>query len=221
MRRIKCYLIRHGITEGNKYLNFNGCRTDEPLSEEGRERLRQIDGVPGDAVLFTSPLKRAIETAAIMIPGKKPGIIEDLKEMDFGIFEGKNHKELDGDPDYQAWLDSGGRSGVPGGENLEGFIRRTREGLRLAVRKAVSAGADTVYIVAHGGTVMSLMHILTHDDYFKFNLPNGAGYEIDLEVDDEGSILTAISYDRFCGGLLNGSDDWRPPQYTPSDKVDW
>ncbi|MBQ9272157.1 MAG: histidine phosphatase family protein [Mogibacterium sp.] len=220
MRKIKCYLIRHGITEGNKSLNFNGCRTDEPLSEEGRARLISIDGVPGGAMLFTSPMKRAVETASIMLPGKKPEIIEELKEMDFGIFEGKNHKELDGDPEYQAWLDSGGRSGIPGGDSLDGFMKRTGAGFREAMKKAAAEGAETVYVVAHGGTIMSLMHFLTHEDYFNFNLPNGAGYEIDLEVDDEGNILAAISYDRFCGGLRNGSGDWRPPQYTPSDKVD-
>ena len=46
---------------GNVLLNFNGCRTDEPLTEEGRAALKKIDGAAEDAVLFASPMKRAME----------------------------------------------------------------------------------------------------------------------------------------------------------------
>ena len=80
--------------------------------------------------------------------------------------------------------------------------------------------AETMYIVAHGGTAMALMSWLTGEDYYTFNLPNGAGYEIELETDDGGNVLAATAYDRFFGGLCDGSADWRPPKNTPSDKMD-
>ena len=95
---MKCYLIRHGITEGNNALHFNGSGTDEPLTEEGREALKKIEGVKPGSLLFASPMIRARETAAIMFPDAKPLIIDDLREMHFGIFEGKNHKKLDRKP---------------------------------------------------------------------------------------------------------------------------
>ena len=38
---MKCYLIRHGITEGNTKLRFNGSGTDEPLTKEGRDALKR------------------------------------------------------------------------------------------------------------------------------------------------------------------------------------
>ena len=155
-----------------------------------------------------------------MLPDMEPVIIDELREMHFGKFEGRSHNDMDGDPEYQAWLDSGGSMKIPGGDSLKGFMERTSSGFSEAIRAAADAGAETVYIVAHGGTIMSLMHFLTRDDYYKFNLPNGAGYVLELEVDDAGNVLASTSYDRFCGGLRNGSDAWRPPQYTPSDKVD-
>ena len=52
-----------------------------------------------------------------------------LKECDFGDFENKNYKELSGNPDYQAWIDSGGALPFPGGEDPEGFRNRCRGGL--------------------------------------------------------------------------------------------
>jgi len=217
---MKCYLIRHGETEGNKKRYFNGCRTDEYLSQEGREALKAIDGIPEDAMLFVSPMKRARETASIMMPGRDQTVIEDLREMDFGIFEGKNHKMLDGDPDYQAWLDSGGYSKIPGGESIMEFRERAGRGFREAVRQAAAKGADTFCIVAHGGTIMAIMNLVTGEDYFKFNAPNGAGYVMELEIDDAGNVTASTAYDRFCGGLRAGSDGWRPPRYTPSDSMD-
>ncbi len=218
---MKCYLIRHGITEGNKTHSFNGCRTNEPLSAEGRDALRRIDDVEDGAILISSPMKRALETASIMLPDLTPVIIEDLREMDFGDFEGKNHAELDGDPKYQEWLDSGGLIPIPGGESIEGFRDRAFSGFCAALTLAKKACSDTLYLVAHGGTIMALMSCITGEDYFKFNLPNGAGYEIELETDDGGNVLASTAYDRFFGGLRDGSSDWRPPKYTPSDKIDW
>ena len=217
---MKFYLIRHGETEGNKKRHFNGCRTDEPLSQEGRDALKAIDCIPEDAMLFVSPMKRARETASIMMPGRDQTVIEDLREMDFGMFEGKNHKMLDGDPDYQAWLDSGGASKIPGGESMMEFRERAGRGFKEAIRQARENGAKTVCAVVHGGTIMAIMNLVTGEDYFKFNAPNGAGYVMELEIDDAGNVTASTAYDRFCGGLRAGSDGWRPPRYTSSDSMD-
>lgn len=217
---MKCYLIRHGITEGNTALHFNGSGTDEPLTEEGREALKEIEGVKPGSLLFTSPMIRAIETAEIMFPGKKPVVIDDLREMHFGIFEGKNHKMLDGEPEYQAWLDSGGTAKIPEGESIGSFRERAWKGFTEAITIAALHGADTVYMVVHGGTIMAVMSSLTCKDYFDFNAPNGAGYIIEVEIDDAGNVTSSTTYDRFCGGFRAGFDGWRPPQYTPSDSMD-
>ena len=217
---MKCYLIRHGITQDNIDLKFSGCQTDTPLIQKGIEQLDAVRDVPQNSILYVSPMLRARQTAAIMFPGKKQHIVDSFKEMDFGIFEAKNHLMLNGDPDYQAWLDSGGEDKIPGGESIGMFAGRTYAAFEKAIAEAAGGGIGTVYIVAHGGTLMAVMSTLTGEDYFGFNVPNGMGYVIELEADDAGNITSAGSYDRFCGGLRDGYRDWRPPQYTPSDQVD-
>ena len=184
------------------------------------EALKEIEGMPSGSMLFASPMTRARETADILFPHMKPMIIDDLREMHFGIFEGKNHKMLDGKPEYQAWLDSGGVDPIPGGESIGIFRERAWKGFKEALRTAINKGADTIYLVVHGGTIMAVMSSLTGKDYFDFNAPNGAGYIIDLETDDAGNVTASTTYDRFCGGLRAGSDGWRPPRYTTSDRMD-
>ena len=51
-------------------------------------------------------MKRCIQTAQIIYPGREAVVVDDLKECDFGRFEGKNYIELSGDAYYQKWIDS-------------------------------------------------------------------------------------------------------------------
>lgn len=220
MKKIKCYLIRHGITEGNTALHFNGSGTDEPLTEEGKGALKKIEGVKPGSMLFASPMIRARETADILFPHMKPMIIDDLREMHFGIFEGKNHKMLHGLSEYQSWLDSGGTARIPEGESIGSFRERAWKGFTEALAIAARQGTDTVYLVVHGGTIMAVMSSLTGKDYFDFNAPNGAGYIIDVEIDNAGNVTASTAYERFCGGLRAGLNGWRPPRYTSSDRMD-
>ena len=57
---------------------------------------------PGPEAIYVSPLKRCVQTAAILFPEEPVHIIEELSECDFGEFENKNYKELDGNANYQA-----------------------------------------------------------------------------------------------------------------------
>ena len=99
---LKIWLIRHGMTEGNRHQRYIGV-TDEPLCEEGRKLLRKFT-YPKPQAVFVSPLKRCLETAAILFDDPKVRIIDQLAECNFGEFENKNYKELSGDPRYQAWI---------------------------------------------------------------------------------------------------------------------
>ena len=63
------YLFRHGQTDANKELRWQGCGINLSLNEEGRvqafsvlEKLRNA----GLECIFSSPLKRALETAEIV-----------------------------------------------------------------------------------------------------------------------------------------------------------
>ena len=128
---IKLWLIRHGKTEGNKLSRYIGT-TDEPLCQEGTEFLHKMD-YPKVQAVYVSPLKRCVQTAEILFPGEPVHIIEELAECDFGEFENKNYKELEGNPHYQEWIDSNGTlpfsgrrkagEGVLKSRDLRGFDR--------------------------------------------------------------------------------------------------
>ena len=84
------YIIRHGQTEMNQLRRLQG-RSDHPLNEAGiaqaGQAARSLQKVTFEYV-FTSPLKRAVQTAEIIAPGVSPVTDDRLIEMDYGIYEG-------------------------------------------------------------------------------------------------------------------------------------
>ena len=87
------YLVRHGQTMQNRAGLLQG-RSDFPLNEMGREQARRVgaffreQGVRFDAV-YTSPLRRAVQTAALIAGETVPlRVDERLIEMDYGPYEG-------------------------------------------------------------------------------------------------------------------------------------
>ena len=96
---MKIYIARHGETDANTTKKLMGQRLDEGLNEKGihqaDELAESLKGAGFD-LIFSSPLKRAYETALSV--SKKIGvpIITDprLSERDFGDFTGKTWKEM-------------------------------------------------------------------------------------------------------------------------------
>ena len=145
-----------------------------------------------------SPMKRAVQTAQILFGGMELTKIDELREIDFGYFEGKNHGELNGDPVYQAWIDSNGRADIPGGERRSDFVQRSYAGFIKALGDPQKD--ETIAIVCHGGNIMAVLSTLTGKDYYDFQTGNLSGYCLDLETDDEG--IHDLTYTRI--------DPWDP-----------
>ena len=195
--KTKLVMIRHGETESNKRGAYLGCRSDEPLSEQGRAEAEALAGklsgiLTGEICWYASPMKRAVETARILMGGAGELRIEPLlKEIDFGLFDGKNHAELDGDPRYQAWIDSGATIAFPEGESRDSFIARSMEGLKAVLERTDPASGQTIVLICHGGTIMSLMSALNGGDYYDYRVSCLDGYIAELEKHDTTlSILT-------------------------------
>ena len=166
-------LLRHGRTRGNIEHRYNGT-TDESLSPEGIEALRERR-YPPTGLVYVTRLRRTRETAAILFPGARQITVPGLREMDFGDFEGRNFLDMEHDPAFRAWVDSGCLSQIPNGERRAVFLRRIAASFRalLATDKT-----DRLTVVAHGGTLMAVASVFVDAsrDYFDWQPKNGGGY---------------------------------------------
>lgn len=169
-------LIRHSKTEGNLLGRYIGT-TDEPLCEKGIELLMQKKYSSVDRI-YVSPMKRCIETAERIYPGQPYEIIDDFRECSFGEFENKNYKELDGNPAYQAWIDSQGTLPFPGGESQDMFRSRCRLAFQDTVDDILTKKIGRAAIVVHGGTIMSIMEAFAvpKKAFYDWQVKNARGF---------------------------------------------
>ena len=188
---MKWMILRHGITKGNKEKRYIGI-TDEPLLEEGRKALiknkergafRDAEAALEDgALLYVSPLTRCRETAEIIFRGRVYIVEDDLREIDFGEFEGKNYEELNGTEEYQQWIDSNGELPFPGGESQKGFVGRIRKAFLSIREEALKKNRETIVIVAHGGVIMAAREIFGEGTFYDSIPENGDMYIVEGNI---------------------------------------
>src|SRR5690242_9079129 len=116
------WLIRHGETEWSRSGAHTG-RTDLPLTTAGREHAQCIRSSLASrdfALVLTSPLERARQTCALAGYGNVAEIEPNLREWDYGDYEGLTTAKIrEQRPDWSLWT-----SGVPHGETLEQVAAR-------------------------------------------------------------------------------------------------
>jgi probable phosphoglycerate mutase len=107
-------LVRHGATEWSISGQHTGS-TDLPLVEEGREEARAVReplAARDFALVLCSPLDRARETAELAGYGDRMQIRDDLREWDYGEYEGRTSADVREEvPGWTLWS-----HGAPGGE---------------------------------------------------------------------------------------------------------
>ena len=90
--------VRHGETQHNKKHQLMGQRIDDPLDSEGLHQASALLAkLPTDAtVIFSSPLKRALQTAEIISRHLNLPVNTDdlLRERDFGTLSGKTWEQI-------------------------------------------------------------------------------------------------------------------------------
>lgn len=175
---MRLVLLRHAMTCGNEQKRYIG-KTDEGLSEKGRHSLLHfvVDGrYPAVDRVYGSPMKRCVQTAELVWPAQALIKVDAFRECDFGAFEGKNYRELCGNPDYQKWIDSNGKLPFPNGENPENFKKRCIEAFEKAI--AENNANDMISFVVHGGTIMSVFekYAVPHGDFYDFHVENASGF---------------------------------------------
>lgn len=150
------YLIRHGMTNGNREKRYIG-RSNEPLCGEGKVQAAALKDThfPAFDRVFTSPYLRCVETASILFPDTEFTAVYGLRECDFGIFEGKTAAELERSAAYHGWLATGCTGPIPGGESVEDFKARCRIAFLEAIAETPENSACA--FVIHGGCIMAIL----------------------------------------------------------------
>jgi uncharacterized phosphatase len=186
-------LARHGETDWNRERRFQG-RADIPLNDAGRAQARELaERLRSDSVsvLYTSPLRRAAETARIVgerlrLPVRAS---EPLSEIDVGSWQGLTVDEVRARFPEAAWVSWS--AGWEGGESYEELDRRVVAALHELA--ALHAG-ERVAVVTHGGpmraaiaaslglsfeTARPLLPSLANGEIVRLAVRNGALQQVD------------------------------------------
>ena len=170
-------LIRHGQSEWNKLNLFTGFKNIE-LSEQGIEEANKAGQNFKNLdikfnIVFTSELKRAQETAKIILQnldqwdflnntGKIISNI-NLNERDYGDLTGLNKKETAekfGEEQVHKWR-RGYSDQPPNGESLEDVVRRVTKYFEEVIKPAIQSNEnDNILIAAHGNSLRALLIVM-------------------------------------------------------------
>jgi 2,3-bisphosphoglycerate-dependent phosphoglycerate mutase len=194
-------LIRHGQSEWNKLNLFTGFKNIE-LSEQGIDEANKAGqnfknlNIKFD-IVFTSELKRAQETAKIILKNLdqwdhlygEGKIITDinLNERDYGDLTGLNKKETAdkfGEEQVHKWR-RGYSDQPPNGESLEDVVRRVKIYFEESINPAIqSADNNNILIAAHGNSLRALLIVMNIYDSSNINsveLSTGVPIHVILE----------------------------------------
>lgn len=211
---MKIYFIRHGETDWNKEGKMQG-RTDIPLNESGRfvaELTREaLKEIPFDAA-FTSPLKRAKETAQIIMQGRDAQIIDEERviEVSFGTYEGIKMEDWDENltnffQHPEAYV------ATEGGETIEEVLERESDFLQELYQKEEYKDS-TVLVSSHGAALSGLLTVIKNNPVSKYwagGLHKNCGITIVKVKDGVPEILeeAIIVYDETSLKHWNQADD--------------
>lgn len=172
----KIILVRHGETELNTAGIFFGVM-DPELTEKGIEQAKRAKKILEDLEyhkIYTSDLKRAKETAEIINYKNIDMILtEDLREINFGIFEGYKYEELlekypiEVKKSQEDWKNYNYETG-------ESVLQLQKRAINF-IEKELDLYKNTV-LVTHWGVINTILSYYFSDGldaYWKFSVKNG------------------------------------------------
>lgn len=154
----KLILIRHGETEWSYQKRYCGF-TDIDLNEKGRWQARRLlKRLSKEKIheVYSSDMKRTLQCAKIVFKDMPVEEMLDLREINFGIFEGLKYQDLmiKYPQVYRKWLENPLDIIIPRGESLNTLAGRVRK----ALRRILSQNSNkTVAIFTHGGPIKVIL----------------------------------------------------------------
>ncbi|MBI2907872.1 MAG: alpha-ribazole phosphatase [Chloroflexi bacterium] len=194
-------IVRHGETEWNQSRRYQGQR-DIALNANGLDQAemlaRRLDSEDIVAA-YSSDLQRAMRTAQAIISGRGLEIVPcpELRELDFGDFEGLSFEEIEQrfPEQIQAWMSRRVDVSPPSGENLMQLAQRVSS---VVTRIERERPEGTVLVTAHSGPVRALLCTLLQIDlsyWWRFRI--GTGALSIVETYPEGAVLTLLNETSF------------------------
>lgn len=230
------YLIRHGETEGAEVRRYKGS-IDVPLSKKGIEQMKWVAEYMNKSymsykshktynAIYCSDLSRAVKSAEIIAEpyGLKPIIVPELRERNFGIWEGMSFDEIKEKypKEFDAWASNPLKFSPMEGEstievrdrvikaldkilnNAEGQSIKASKHQRVRNSDTLTLGySDTNIIVSHGGVNrIILCHFLGIPLKNIFRLEQDYGCLNIIEFWDKYPVVKAInmSFPQFLSG---------------------
>lgn len=158
---MKLYIVRHGETEWNTAKKLQGWQNSD-LTKKGirgakllRKRLEDINF----DYIYSSPQTRALETAEyIKKEDEKLIILDEIKEMGFGEWEGleKEKLEIQYREEYYNFWNKPHMYKTSGGESFEELYKRIEVGLN----KIIKNGGENVLLISHGVVIKSIQSMV-------------------------------------------------------------
>lgn len=192
------YVVRHGVTAWNRLRKVQG-RADIPLAEEGVRLAKKtgeaLQNVSFD-LCFSSPLKRAVQTAEYILGDRKIPVITDerIQEIDFGTLEGTQFKDEAGNISHKQMEIFFHRpleyKRLENGENIEDILKRTEAFWKdITNRKELSD--KTILISSHGCAVRALLQNVYRDkeNFWHGKVPSNCSVNIVEVKDGKGRLV--------------------------------
>lgn len=173
--RVVVALFRHGITEENKrsaYLGWNDsalCAETKAMATTNRYE-----------VYFSSDLHRCVKTANLLFPHQDLNQLQELREMNFGLWEGKTYEDLKGNPLYRQWLTEPMSHRPPQGESFLDFTARVEAGWDKITRNVLLSDLHSCAVITHGGVMRSLLAKFAPvpKDFWNWQIHHDQGFEL-------------------------------------------
>ncbi|MEH7307184.1 histidine phosphatase family protein [Neobacillus drentensis] len=171
-------LFRHGITEENKrkaYLGWN----DSLLSHETKDLVTS----KSYQRYYSSDLQRCVGTAEWLFPTANLHLVKELREMNFGSWEGKTFEDLKENSHYHHWVIDPWIHSPPGGESFHDFSKRVDSAWVKITEEVLILNLKSCAVITHGGVIRHLLSRFAPQpkEFWEWQVTHDQGYELIFE----------------------------------------